>query len=1130
MAKSVNTKNTNQLVELTEDKWRPALSGWPMIFAWAAMIIFALHASTHMVGAGDTWVAMACGRHFINHGVDTVEPFSANSHHAGPTEQEIDNWPGPARWIAKKVGLKTVKYWHPTGWINQNWLTHVLFYWLSHESPFADAEERSFNTLVYWKFALYIVTVICVYYIGRLIGVNGALSAVFACFALFAGRSFFDIRPAGFSNLMVAVFFLILALAVYRNILYIWLLVPTVVLWCNLHGGYIYAFMMLATFFSLHLLIILSKRWTVFVHCIFMWMALYGLAYRFLSHRPFTPIPLGDDKVLILLVLLMAASLVIVAAKKVKNQVIYSYHILASVIVFLALLPRFFPEEPVRYTQELKEYILSSRLSFIIGFFALMALGMVVTFFKDRLICIRLKGLCHTAGAGFAAFIATIVFNPFHLTNLTHTFVISVSRHAEQWRTVNEWHPGFEWNNPVGTGFPFLVLVIMSIGVPVFWLVSRSFRPKLLKGSKTQLEQQQRFRTLSKIFGLSLAVFLCWTAFTSLSFLDLDVGSFFVCTLFIGIILLSIYKNVHFIYLELPLILLAMWAAGPKHGFSGRYIYPFVLLPTYVIVHVLASRFSEKLKFRPVNIASVAGTVVVSMILMIAIFNPFKFTLPLWHVEQLFGLTRKFLPRYEGKYRVNYRHLFIVLYIINIASVLCWLGIDYIRKLFAGVRQETARQGEPQVHELPKADLALMAAAALTVYMAYRSRRFIPIAAIIACPVLALLIQWMIRNISAAGSFYGLWSFGSAETAKHNRFTVGAMPRVLQLFIASVGAVIVVGLGAYWTVKFKTVYLDPWPTDPKLTSVFMRMTASDAKPFYALDFIRENKLKGNMFNYWTEGGFIAYGQDPDPNTGKTPLQLFMDGRAQAAYNRAAYDNWSNIMAGGVITYQLQKAAGLRGRDLNSQEYRQIANWIDEQLKKPENDVWAVLMPAGEFNKPFTKSFDYHPDWRLVFFNNKQKLFVDARTPQAKKLLEAIETGQAVYPNEFCRDLIMARRRLKFGRTSGQRTEGLDFAAAAFEQHQSAAAMQTIMSAARFPELRDRVVNICRNYFKELWDNQQSWAGRDGYHHKLAAGVMAGNYLRNVERARKKSDKAADYAARTTHLRKQTEKIIATKRW
>ena len=58
-----------------------------VVICWAAMLIFTFHACTHMVAAGDTWVAMTCGRHFVNHGVDTVEPFSANSHKAGPTEE-----------------------------------------------------------------------------------------------------------------------------------------------------------------------------------------------------------------------------------------------------------------------------------------------------------------------------------------------------------------------------------------------------------------------------------------------------------------------------------------------------------------------------------------------------------------------------------------------------------------------------------------------------------------------------------------------------------------------------------------------------------------------------------------------------------------------------------------------------------------------------------------------------------------------------------------------------------------------------------------------------------------------------------------------------------------------------------
>ena len=46
---------------------------------WTAMLAFAAYACTHMIRAEDTWIAMASGRHIVNHGVDTTDLFSANS-------------------------------------------------------------------------------------------------------------------------------------------------------------------------------------------------------------------------------------------------------------------------------------------------------------------------------------------------------------------------------------------------------------------------------------------------------------------------------------------------------------------------------------------------------------------------------------------------------------------------------------------------------------------------------------------------------------------------------------------------------------------------------------------------------------------------------------------------------------------------------------------------------------------------------------------------------------------------------------------------------------------------------------------------------------------------------------------
>ncbi|MHC4758394.1 MAG: hypothetical protein ACYTE8_07030 [Planctomycetota bacterium] len=337
MAETVNSESNDISFEpikpIIENKSK--LHRLLVFLGWAAMLIFTLHACTHMVAAGDTWVAMACGRHFINHGVDTVEPFSANSHKAGPTAKEVETWPEWAQTLTDKVGLETVKKWHPTGWVNQNWLTHVIFYWLTHESPFADAEQRSFNTLVYWKFFIYIFGVICIYYMARILGAHPYLASVFSCLAMFVGRTLIDVRPAGFSNVLVAAFLLVLVLATYRDILYIWLLVPVTVFWCNLHGGYIYAFIILVPFIGLHIMAAIPRKWTVCLYSISGWMVLYLFVFRYLNklhgtaedilNKPdmFPAASLTGDGLLFFIGIFIVISLILVFAGKVKSGVLY---------------------------------------------------------------------------------------------------------------------------------------------------------------------------------------------------------------------------------------------------------------------------------------------------------------------------------------------------------------------------------------------------------------------------------------------------------------------------------------------------------------------------------------------------------------------------------------------------------------------------------------------------------------------------------------------------------------------------------------------------------------------------------------------------------------------------------------
>ena len=991
-----------------------ALSGWPMIIGWLAMLIFTVHACTHMVAAGDTWVAMACGRHFVNHGVDTVEPFSANSHKAGPTEEEIETWPDWAQWITNKIGIKTVKAVHPTGWVNQNWLTHVIFYTLVPKSSYADGMSFSSNALVYWKFTIYILTVICVYYTGRLLGANPALCAVFSCFAMFIGRSFLDVRPAGFSNLLVAVFLMILVLTTYRNILYIWLIVPLLVFWCNVHGGYIYVFIMLVPYMGLNLLTSISKK---------------------------------------------------------------------------------------------------------------------------RFISIGRKGIYHTMAAGFVAFIASIVFNPFHFTNLTHTFVISVSKHAERWRDIHEWRSAFDWSNRVGTGFPFLVLYILGIGTLILWLFSRFLRPRLLKAPKNELEAQRRaYNKLSMVFGYTAAVLASWVTFVSFSLLGLDFVSFFWCAVFVAIIFLSIYKNVHFIYLAALLTLLALWSGNPTAGYNGRYFYPFVILPTYVILYILALLFSKSIKYKPENLAFVTLAAVVSLMMMVIIFNPFKFENPVWNVGQFFDLRRMWRPRYERNVGLTYSRLFDAFYILNMASIILWLVIPYLKKVIGGVQSRADQEQEATTYKLPRIDPAVITIAALTIYMAIRSRRFIPISGYAACPVAAMLIDQIIRGISASRNFHN-----------KNRLTVSPMPHSLQLVFTVAGAVAVIFFGTWWGLRFKCVYLDPWPSDPKLSSVFMRMTASDAKPFYALKFIKDNKLEGKMFNYWTEGGFIAWGQEPDPKTGRTPLQLFMDGRAQAAYNRDTFDIWTYIISGGLpgsAGYQIMQAAGIRSQNtgmkldqiLTPENIVELGQSFSDELEK--RGVWVVLMPSAVYNDPdkpaayfVIKGLEQNLNWPIVFLNNRQKLFVDVRTPRGRELFDGIFNGKTIYPDEYHKKLIRAHSWLYYRQGIEEKKKALDYAITAFELNpMPTTTLEILLMGSNFPELNSSVNKFCLDYFNEFTENKKIWAKQDGYRHKLEAVRIVCYHLSKLAQTQRNTELVNFYAGKENEYLVEMARIHQSKRW
>ncbi|OQA02544.1 MAG: hypothetical protein BWY69_01026 [Planctomycetes bacterium ADurb.Bin401] len=913
---------TNQKAELLNVKQRQPMNGWIMLIFWWAMILVALQASTHMVGAGDTWVAMACGRHFINHGVDTVEPFSANSHKPGPTAEDVKNWPKWAQWVTDKVGLETVQYWHPTGWVNQNWLTHVFFYWLTHISPIADAEtfdkpiveqDISYNSLVFWKYALYILTVIVVYYTGVVLGANKALSATFACFALFIGRTFFDIRPAGFSNMLTAVLLFIFVLAVYKNYLYIWLIVPLTVLWCNLHGGYVYVFIVLVPFIGLHLLSLLPKKISLAIYFSLGWLFFYALAIKFLGHENIKKLdlkilPPPKDGLFILILLAIAADFVLSFWKNIKPAILYFYQFIFSFIILIAVTGRFFPKGIERYTQYntlFADYVSDSRQTLFVAAAGFFVVVILLSAFKQNLKTITVKAWWHTVAASVAAFIAMIIFNPFRLTNLTHTFEVSVSEHAKMWKTVNEWHPAFEWSNPVGDEIPFLIMYIAAWMLLVFWVVCLLLKPKVV--------------------------------------------------------------------------------------------------------------------------------------------------------------VRKVKAQNESP--------------------------------------ETAQ------YQWPKIDLPLLVIAAITIYMAIGSRRFIPVAAIAACPILAMFIDSGIRMIVAGSNLK--WK-GKAVLSP---FPIGA-----QRTLAAVALVIVILLTLWWGYWYKLIYLNPWPDSSFLTSVFMRMSASYAKPFKACQFVRDNEMEGIVFNYWTEGGFVAYGQIPDPNTGKTPLQLYMDGRAQAAYNTDAYQRWMYIMSGGDPVREADKA----GRELTASDFEKIGKWLEEQFKM--EGVWVVFMPAAQFDSVLIRGLAMNPNWRPAYMDDEQEIYVDVNTPQGRKLYTGVFNGQTKFPDEFSRLLTKGYNLPRL--QQGDVNQAYDALKAALEiKPSNTAAIEMIRLTQYQPEFRPKVSELFMNYFNDYQQNKEKYKKKDGFRDRLLLAMITGNYVANVNPQFKE-----EYSKFKAEFDREMNRISKTSRW
>lgn len=179
-------------------------------FLFLLFLFLIIHECSHFIPSSDLWWHLGVGR-FIWH------------HHLIPT-QECFSYTAPGCY-----------------WLNHSWLADVIFF-LIYSTGNLDWLQLFKILVIGASFALMLLLSLKQKY-----SLGASLTA--SCLALLCaqGNMFFDVRPYIFTYLFGALFYFILDSA-NRNRNLLLLLPPLMLVWVNLHGGFLVGFFLLAAF------------------------------------------------------------------------------------------------------------------------------------------------------------------------------------------------------------------------------------------------------------------------------------------------------------------------------------------------------------------------------------------------------------------------------------------------------------------------------------------------------------------------------------------------------------------------------------------------------------------------------------------------------------------------------------------------------------------------------------------------------------------------------------------------------------------------------------------------------------------------------------------------------------------
>ena len=421
-----------------------AVPRWLWLGCILLVIAAALHSADRSIGGGDTWVAMANGRYTsgtwcVDQENRTWQMRILDRFGIHCTQQDymgaktrpydgqsqlgylIDNYKH------KKDQPKDQKTDLPErfGWINQNWLTHYLF--------FNMREAWGENSIVVYKFLQGILTALLAYWAARKLGAHPVLASGAVAFGMSLSRSFIDLRPNQTTILCAAAMMLVLIYWRSGHKLALFWLVPVMIVWSNVHGGFIYGIMIMMVMVPGHLVQNYLGKGAYF----FVLLGFAATLYLLLDGS----VALKED--------IATLSTRFSGATLEKETAPYHHWCMAGL------------------------------------FAAIVAAGIVVMLFVRYRSVVRAGSFEHVGTGSFywllggaaAVVLIPVVFSPFGMDNLAHPLVIAMGEKGKIWRQVVEWRP--IWDKAgFGEAGPYCYFLWLFAIVAVLWWVLLLLRPR----------------------------------------------------------------------------------------------------------------------------------------------------------------------------------------------------------------------------------------------------------------------------------------------------------------------------------------------------------------------------------------------------------------------------------------------------------------------------------------------------------------------------------------------------------------------------------------------------------------------------------------------------------------------------